>query len=333
MEKKKSSPLWLTAKWSTIAGFLIAWFGFIGPAMVSAESTLLSTGWFALTGVAALFGFVKLVAFLGRYINGTPMTTLAVGIAALAMVGCSKVPAGNVGVKVYLLGGKKGVESEVLGTGRYWIGWNEDLYLFPTFQQNYTWSGDQEFIFQTKKGMKIGTDVGMTYHVVRDSVSRLFQKYRRGVDEIRDQVVRRHIQDALNAFGSKMEVDEAYGVGKVALFDSVQARVYKNLASDGIVVERIFMVGEFRLPQQVIDALNAAVKQTQDAQRAENKLRADSATAKSKIILANAEAYAIKVKAAEVTPVMVEWEKAKRWDGKLPATMTGSGTFLMLNNK
>lgn len=50
-------------------------------------------------------------------------------------MGCSKVEAGHVGVKVYLLGRDKGVDSEVLGVGRYWIGWNEDLYLFPTYQQ------------------------------------------------------------------------------------------------------------------------------------------------------------------------------------------------------
>ena len=58
-------------------------------------------------------------------------------IASLAA--CSKVPAGHVGVKVYLLGSSKGVDTEELGVGRYWIGINEELYLFPTYMQNYTW--------------------------------------------------------------------------------------------------------------------------------------------------------------------------------------------------
>ena len=43
-------------------------------------------------------------------------------VMAVSYSGCTKVPAGNVGIKVYLLGGAKGVESEVLGVGRYWIG-------------------------------------------------------------------------------------------------------------------------------------------------------------------------------------------------------------------
>ncbi len=55
-------------------------------------------------------------------------------------VGCSKVPAGNVGIKVYLLGKSKGVDTEELPVGRYWIGINEELYKFPTFTQNYVWT-------------------------------------------------------------------------------------------------------------------------------------------------------------------------------------------------
>ena len=66
---------------------------------------------------------------------------LAVFVFA-AFTGCSKVPAGNVGIKVFLLGGAKGVDSQELGPGRYWIGWNEDLFLFPTWTQSYVWTKD-----------------------------------------------------------------------------------------------------------------------------------------------------------------------------------------------
>ena len=59
-------------------------------------------------------------------------------------VSCSKVPAGNVGIKFYLLGKDKGVDYEVLGPGRYWIGINEELFLFPTQRQNKVWSDDEE---------------------------------------------------------------------------------------------------------------------------------------------------------------------------------------------
>ena len=63
--------------------------------------------------------------------------TLLLIVCVFAIHSCAKVEAGYVGVRVNLLGGNKGVDSEVLGVGRYWIGWNQELYLFPTFQQTY----------------------------------------------------------------------------------------------------------------------------------------------------------------------------------------------------
>ena len=42
---------------------------------------------------------------------------------------CSRVPAGHKGIRVFLLGGDKGVDHEELGVGRYHIGINEELYI------------------------------------------------------------------------------------------------------------------------------------------------------------------------------------------------------------
>ncbi len=67
---------------------------------------------------------------------------LLILLLSFGTVACTKVPSGHVGVKVYLLGGSKGVDSEELGVGRYWIGWNQELYLFPTFTQNTVWTAD-----------------------------------------------------------------------------------------------------------------------------------------------------------------------------------------------
>ena len=58
----------------------------------------------------------------------------------LTFASCTKVPAGYVGVKVYLLGGSKGVDSEVVGVGRYWVGMNEEMFKYPTYQINYVYS-------------------------------------------------------------------------------------------------------------------------------------------------------------------------------------------------
>ena len=115
------------------------------------------------------------------------MRKLIIILGALLLVSCSRVEPGYVGIKVNLLGGSKGVDTEVLGVGKYWIGMNERLYHFPTFQQNYVWTrdkkegslNDESIKFQTKEGMEVGADLGISYHVDRSKVSILFQKYRR----------------------------------------------------------------------------------------------------------------------------------------------------------
>ena len=61
-------------------------------------------------------------------------------ITIVLLQACTKVPAGYKGIRVYLLGNKKGVDIEELGVGRYYIGINQELYLFPTFTQNYVWT-------------------------------------------------------------------------------------------------------------------------------------------------------------------------------------------------
>ena len=125
---------------------------------------------------------------------------LIAGLMALAA--CTKVPAGNVGIKVYLLGGDKGVDIEEKGPGRHWVGVNEEMYIFPTFTQNYTWAKDcqdgdctnEELGFQTVEGLAVTADVGISYHIQPDKASLIFQKYRKGVDEITDIYLRNMVR-------------------------------------------------------------------------------------------------------------------------------------------
>lgn len=266
---------------------------------------------------------------------------------------CSQVPAGHAGVKVYLLGGSKGVDHEILGPGRYWIGWNENLFLFPLYQQNYTWtktptegnSDDESITFQTKEGLDVNADVGITYHVDHTKVSKLFQKYRQPLEEITHKFLRNNIRDAINRHGSRMAVEETYGVGKAALFDSVLFDVRAEVSPEGIIVDKVYLIGTFRLPAAVIAALNAKIAATQQAQQRENEVQtakaqaqievakaegeaqAQIATAKGNaeatLTNARAESEAIRMKKAQITDLTVRLEIAQRWDGKLPGTMTG----------
>jgi len=261
---------------------------------------------------------------------------LSLALLSFVLVGCSKVPAGNVGVKVYLLGGSKGVDSEVLGPGRYWIGMNEELFIFPTFQQNYTWVKDKEsdesISFQTKEGLVINGDFGITYTVEREKVSELFQKYRKGLDEITDVYLRNIVRDSLNSFSSQVEVESAYGQGKSTLIGNVQKEVAAQVKPFGINVEKVYLIGEFRLPEMVVKALNEKIAATQKAQQRENEIAQAKAEAAKEIETARGQAQSLLEKAKSITPEVLEYEKLliqkefiQKWSGNLPNVMLSQG--------
>jgi len=277
------------------------------------------------------------------------MFMLAIVFATiLSFTSCSKVEAGYVGVKVDLLGSDKGVQNEVLGTGRYWIGVNEELFIFPTYQVNYVFTresnegseSNEEFTFQTKEGMICSADLGLSMHFEREKISEMFQKYRKGEDEIRGVVVRKEIRDALNRVSSGMNVEYVYGEGKGKLIDSVKVIVKRKLLPSGIVIDDLNLISAIRIPQSIEEALNMKVKMTQDAQKAQNEVAKATAEANIATAKAQGEADAMKIKAdgeayynrtvsGSLTPQIVEMKRLEKWNGVYPTTYGVNGGLLI----
>ena len=141
---------------------------------------------------------------------------LAAIAVALGSTGCATIPAGYRGVKVYYYGDSDGNELRELGIGRYpYWPLTESIYKFPVFQQNVTWGGEDRGVrFQTREGVTVGVDLGMTYTIDAKKVTKLFQTYRRGIDEITDSVLRHIVVDACSRVAGTMAVEDVYGTKK-----------------------------------------------------------------------------------------------------------------------
>lgn len=276
---------------------------------------------------------------------------LAIIGAMLALTtACTYVPPGHVGVRVNLLGSDKGVDHDVIPVGRYWKGWNQEFYLFPTFTQNYVWTKsmhegrqgvDESISFQTQEGLEVNADVGISYHIDPNKVSAVFQKYRRGVDEITDTFLRNMVRDSLVKESGSLAIESVYGNGKSELIAKVQDDVKNQVQDIGIIIEKVYWIGNLRLPETVTEAINAKIKATQMAQQRENevaqaKAEADKqvATAKgeadSKLLVATAEAQAIKIKgdALAKNPDLIRLMAVEKWDGNLPRITGGAMPFI-----
>lgn len=289
------------------------------------------------------------------------MSVRIIACAVLALVSlsaCRTVPAGNRGVLVKMFGGDRGVDARELGTGRY-IVWpfTEELYIFPIFQQNVVWSGAKSITFQTREGLSVSGDFGISYVVMPDSVTAIFQRYRIGLDEITDLYLRNEVRDALNLIASEMDIEAVYGAGRQVLLRRVDSTVKTKIQGMGISVDRIYTIGDFRLPPRVVEAINAKIEATQLAQQRENEVREAEAEAQKQqakargesesaiireraqaditmlrakaksdalMLEAKAEAEANEMRMRSLSAPLIQYELIKRWNGTLPTVTSGS---------
>ena len=272
------------------------------------------------------------------------MKTLAALAGALLFFGwalCFKmISPGYVGVVIDMLG-DNGVQAKELHVGMHWISPWKNVYQFPIFEQNDTWEGNDAFHFQTSEGMAVSSDIGITYHLNPSAIPTIFQRYRRGMDEITNVFIRNFIRDAINKAASRTKIEDLYS-GKESFFDDVEAHVRADLSPIGVELSRIYLIGRFHFPQNVITALNSKIEANQRAQQRENELREAEAEAKKQIakaegqarcaiVQAESEAEANHLLSQSVTEQLIQWQAVQKWDGKLPQVTSGATPFIQLD--
>lgn len=258
---------------------------------------------------------------------------LAIICAGILAIFLETIQAGYVGVRVNLYA-DRGVNNEVVGTGRYIVGINEKLYAFPTFNQLRSY--DEPFSFQTSDAMDVYARVGVEYNIDPAKASLIFETYRKGIDEITDVNLRQYISDALIKNASTMDINELTQGGKTTLLDSVTKELRSKLNPVGIRIIKLSWTGDLTYPKQVKDSINAKIEATQRALLRENEVAQSKAEAEKLRVAAQgeadarlmrakaeAEAIAIKAKALRDNPDVLKLNAIEKWDGKLPIYSAG----------
>ncbi len=261
---------------------------------------------------------------------------LLISAAAFGLSGCDRatVPAGYVGVKVDLYGDEKGVQQQVVGVGKYWLTWNEDIYQFPTFNQLHNYP--QPFQFQTSDSMDVRAKIGVEYYVEPSKVAKIFQTYRKGVDEITEVNLRQNISDALINHSGKMDINSLAAGGKSQLLEQVTADLKTKLDPVGIRIVKLSWLSDLDYPQKVKESINAKIEATQRALLRENEIAQSKAEAQKAIEQARGEAestmlrakaesdaIALRGQALRANPEVLQLEAINKWNGTLPQYMTG----------
>lgn len=273
--------------------------------------------------------------------------------AAIAYQHCIMIKPGEVGVIINLLGSEKGISQKELTTGMHFVAPWKRAYLFPIYEQNHQWVGEEGFKFQTSEGLGVHADIGISYNLTPTRIHELFYKYRRGMEEITHLFVRNNIRDAINRVASTMGIEELYGPRKDEFFRLVQAQTQEELAPLGFNVNHIYIIGHFEVPASVITALNKKIEASQIAQQRENELRETEAQAKKEIarsegeakslliqseaeakkilINARAQADANTLLSKSLTRELINYRAISQWDGKLPSVLGNEKLLYMLS--
>ena len=228
-------------------------------------------------------------------------------IAGFSISSCTRVSQGEVALKVYELGDKKG-EIEVLGPGRYanhWFGYYTYKH-FPTTLLQWSWtqgeegSDDNQEITYQAEGEKVSADIGIEFEFPKtnEEIIAFYRKYRKTPQEFIDLYLRKDVRSAFNKVVESLPIEVVYSTGKDSIRQAVQDIVSKKYAKDGIIISEITYLSNVRLSQKVTEAITAKLEAKQKAEMRENEVAEAEAEARKKAAAAEGEAQRL-IKEAE----------------------------------
>ena len=270
-------------------------------------------------------------------------------LALSLLVGCTTedISAGYVGVLVHKYGSEKGVSTEILGPGRHTVGMNDEVFKFPTFTQNYTYSKsanegkaeDESLNFSVNGGVVGNVDIGISFQFEREHIPKLFQTYQKPVEELLEVVIRNEIRNALNVVGSHYTVDQLLDTSKAEFIQKVKRAVSDTLSRDGITIKEITFASDIRWPQDIATSINQKNQAIIRAKQAEYSEREAAAMAAKDSIKASGQAKASAILAQGMSDRYIEARKldimekeveayaegVRNWDHHAPTTYVAGG--------
>lgn len=248
-------------------------------------------------------------------------------LAITGMTSCAeRIDAGCEGVEVSLYGDDRGVGDVNLVTGWVWYNpFTTQIYEYPIFVQTI----DYDFFeINAKDGPLFTIDPNVNIKVADGKAPQVFKKYRKDLKDVIHGPVLKYIKDACRIEINKFTTDEIVS-NRERVENAIEKRLRANLEREGFVLDQ-FTSG-LKYPKSIVDAIDAKTKAVQDAQRVENELKIAEAEARKKIVAAEAEKQANELRTQALTAAILQQMWIDKWDGRLPETMAGGDSKLLLN--
>jgi regulator of protease activity HflC (stomatin/prohibitin superfamily) len=254
---------------------------------------------------------------------------------------------GYVGIVIHRAGG--GVDKTPLGPGLHFRNpLTTGIEEYPVFMQTLVLAknsnegsrNNDEINVNSKEGQPISLDVSMSFELDPDKAPGLYSTFRRDIEAIQHGYVKQAMRQALQEVVGNEEIAAVIGPKKAEAVNQTQTLLSQRLAQYGIVVKQ-FTINELRAPAAVIEAINQKNVMQQQSLTAQNELQKNTfqaqgdsikaaGQAKAILSLAESQAKANELLSRSITPNLVQYEMAKKWDGKMPQVSGASMPMLQL---
>lgn len=252
---------------------------------------------------------------------------------------------GYVGIVIHRAGG--GVDPVPLGPGIHGrIPFATGIEEYPVFLKTLVLtknptegsSNNDEINVNSVEGQPLSLDVSLSFQLDPTQTPKLYTTFRTDIIQITHGFVKQTIRQALQEVVGTEPVADVIGPKKAEATNRVRTLISQRLQPLGFDVKQ-FTINELRAPAAVMEAINQKNVMQQQALTAQNELQKNTfnaqgdsikaaGSAKAITALAEAQAKANELLARSITATLVQYEIAKKWDGKLPQ-VSGGGTPLI----
>lgn len=276
--------------------------------------------------------------------------TIFLALAAMLILSaCTNVDPTEVGFKINNSGDYRGIDSlpTVTGWNFYSPGFSR-IVTIPTTQQHVVWTSspnegkavDESISIACQGGSGFSVNVGLNYRVNPSKASKIYLKYKTSdLESITQTYLRNIVRGSMQDVSGVITVDSILN-NLPAYEHAVRELITARLGSEGFTVDNFSILNQPKPTDPNLQkAIEEKIKAKQDAETSKMQLQIEIAEANKKIALArgdsaskviNAEGEAEAVKKIQqvLSPVYVDYIRAKTWDGKLPGVMTGNSGML-----
>ena len=252
---------------------------------------------------------------------------------------------GHVGILIHRAGG--GVDRTPLGPGLHprnpILSQIEE---YPVYMQTLVLTRgnaegsaqNDEINVNSVEGQPVSLDVSLSFELDASKTPALYTTFRTDIEHIQHGYVKQAIRQALQEVLGSEPIADMLGPKKAEVVGRTQQTIATRLAPYGFVVKQ-FTINEIRAPAEVMAAINTKNVMQQQALTAQNELQKNMYNAQGDSIRASGRAMAILAEAQaqaqanqllsqSITPTLVQYEMAKKWNGQMPQ-VSGAATPLI----